>query len=53
MELKAFHDELEVSKNRFLLDAFVNTLPDSAQKRYIWDKEPQGLEDAAKAALSY
>ena len=41
--LKALPDELKVSRDRFLLDAFLHLIPDSAQKNYIWEKKPQRL----------
>ena len=41
------------TRDHILLDTFVRALPDEQQRCYVWDKEPDGLEDAVAAALRY
>ncbi len=53
MGLKAYPAERASTRDRILLDTFVRSLPDEQQRCYIWDKEPEGLEDAVSAALRY
>ncbi len=50
---RAYHGEKTATRDRILLDFFVRSLTDEAQRRYVWDKEPNGLEDAAAAAIRY
>ncbi len=53
MALKAYPTEKRSTRDRVLLDLFVRALPEETQRRYVWDKEPLGMEDAAAAALRY
>ena len=53
MGLKAYPSEHSDTRDRILLDTFVRALPDQQQRCYVWDKEPDGLEDALAAALRY
>ena len=53
MGLRAYPAERNATRDRILLDTFVRALPDEQQRGYIWDKEPEGLEDAVSAALRY
>ena len=53
MGLRAYPSERASTRDRILLDTFIRALPDEQQRCYIWDKEPEGLEDAVSAALRY
>ena len=53
MGLKAYPSERADTRDRILLDTFVRSLLDEQQRCYVWDKEPEGLEDALAAALRY
>ena len=53
MGLKAYPSEQADTRDRILLDTFVRSLLDEQQRCYVWDKEPEGLEDALAAALCY
>ena len=53
MGLKAYPSERADTRDRILLDTFVRSLLDEKQRCYVWDKEPEGLEDALAAALGY
>lgn len=51
--LRAYPSETEATRNRILLDFFIRAFPDTAQRRYIWDKDPADLVAAATATLRY
>ena len=50
---KAYPTESASTRDRVMLDSFVRALPDEGMRRYIWDKEPLGMDEAAKIALRY
>ncbi len=41
------------TRDQVLLDFFVNSLPDENQRRYIMDREPMSMSEAAKVAVRY
>jgi hypothetical protein len=51
--LKAYPGERSSTRDRVLLDFFVRALTEEEMRKYVWDKEPLGLEQAATAALRY
>ena len=53
MGFKAYPSERAGTRDRILFDTFVQSLLDEQQCRFVWDKEPEDLEDALAAALRY
>jgi Zinc knuckle len=50
---RAYPKEDSATRDRVLLDPFVRTLGDKQMRNYIYEKEPERLEDAVAAALRY
>ena len=53
MGLKAYPFERSGTRDCIFLDTFVRALPDEQQRCYVWNKEPDTLEDALATALRY
>ena len=50
---KGFSKQSSATRDEILLDFFVRSLLDDAQRSYKWDKEPTNMSEAAAAALLY
>lgn len=53
MGTRAYPKEEQATRDRVLLDPFVRAFGDKQMRNYIYEKEPERLEDAVAAALRY